>query len=65
MSRHYKANTLAALAVEAEQFSHSHARNGERRTADLLWRVSKALAACAIAYRHAEDRPLTTHRKED
>ncbi len=47
MSRPYLIDTLRKLADEADQFSVSHERNGERRTADLLYRVAKALRHCA------------------
>ncbi len=43
MSRPYKPETLIKLAAEADQFAHSHSRNGERRTADLLFRIAKVL----------------------
>ena len=43
MARHFHLETLLRLADEAQQFSNAHARNGERRTADLLWQISKAL----------------------
>lgn len=47
MGRHYKPETLMRLADEAEQFGNSHNHRGERRTADLLWRVAKVLRDCA------------------